>query len=543
MEKSGLSVILNTLKIPKHFGLLKNHSVLDKIFKQTHSTVDKERGGHMRIATQKSLDKKQDLLVIGIFKEDKDNLKDFNKDLSNELLAAGKRKSFSRKWDETHSTKISGQDVVVLGLGKEKEFNSERLRRALGKAVKIAKSRRVSSFSTNVVDLARETKNIDELNLGRAASEGIILSNYYFSKYLSKEKQDKHKGLNLSSLQWSGSGAVFGKGLKQGRVIAEATNFVKELVNEPAGVANSIFIEKAARRVAATSSRIGIKVLGETELKKLGMGSMLGVNAGSKNPPKLIILEYKGGGKERPTALVGKGITFDSGGYNLKPTRYIEDMHTDMAGSAAVLGTIKAAASLGLKKNLVGVMGMCENMVSHTAQHPGDIVKAFNGKTIMIGNTDAEGRLVLADALAYTQKKYNPSIMVDLATLTGACVVALGYYSAAGIGKDEKLLNELKEAGLASGDKVWPMPFFDDYQDWMDGQFSDLNNIAQKGKGYEAGSITAGVFLSKFIDLEKTRWAHLDIAGSAYWGVDNEYVQKGATGSGVRVLTYWLMGS
>ena len=186
-------------------------------------------------------------------------------------------------------------------------------------------------------------------------------------------------------------------------------------------------------------------------------------------------------------------------------------------------------------------MPLAENMISGKAQHPGDIVRAYNGKTIAIGNTDAEGRLVLCDALSYTEAKYKPDTIIDLATLTGAVVVALGYYTAAIVGKDEELLESLKKAGDDSGDRVWPLPFFDEYQDWMDGSISDLNNISMKGKGYEAGCITAGVFLSKFV--EKAKWAHIDIAGSAYWVMAGDYTQKGATGSGVRMLSYWLMNN
>ena len=224
----------------------------------------------------------------------------------------------------------------------------------------------------------------------------------------------------------------------------------------------------------------------------------------------------------------------------MKQNRYIEEMKDDMAGAGAVLGTIKAAAELGIKKHLIGVMPLCENMVNGGAQRPGDIVKAYNGKTIEIGNTDAEGRLILADALAYTEDKYKPEIIVDLATLTGACVVALGYYAAGLMGKDEKLLEEIKTAGAESGDRAWILPFYEDFQDWMDGTITDLNNCETKGKGYEAGSITGGVFLSKFVD--KTRWAHLDLSG-AFWPISNEYLDKGATGSGVRILTYYLLNN
>ncbi|MDP3698252.1 MAG: leucyl aminopeptidase [Nanoarchaeota archaeon] len=494
----------------------------------------------MKITITKDLDKAQDVLFLGLFEEDKDNGKSFSKELAEEVEEAMNRKAFSRKFGEMYSTKLSSHSykkVVVMGLGEKKDLNAEKIRQALGKMVTCAKGRSFSSFTTNVVEKARDAASHE--SLGRAAAEGLLLSNYNFSKYLAKEKQEKKKPLDAVSLQWSSSATELSEGLKVGRIITEATNMVRDLVNEPANVVTSEYMEKMAKQVASEYNSVKLKVLNKAELEKEGMGSLLGVNAGSKNPPKLLILEYTGSKKGKHTALLGKGITFDSGGYNLKPTKYIEDMKTDMAGAAAVMAAVKIAAELKLKKNLLGVMPMCENMVDATAQHPGDIVKAFNGKTIEIGNTDAEGRLVLCDALAYTEAKYAPEVMIDFATLTGACVVALGYYAAGVMGTNAELLKKLEEAGNHSGDRVWQLPFFEEYQDWMDGTISDLNNVSQKGKGYEAGSITAGVFLSKFV--EKAKWAHVDIAGSAYWCVDGPYLTKGATGSGVRMLAYYLM--
>ncbi|MBU0470543.1 MAG: leucyl aminopeptidase [Nanoarchaeota archaeon] len=500
----------------------------------------------MKIITSKELDLKQDIVFLGLYEEEKDNYKDFSKKLAEELEEALKEKRFSKAFGEIYLTKLEGISAnketvkaVVIGLGKKKEFSLEKVRQLMGKMVSATKAGKLSSFSTNVTSLLSSLK-FDPHRLGRATAEGLVLANYDFNKYLAKEKREEKKPLAVVSLQWNGAEDSFGAGLKVGRIIAENTNFVKDLVNEPANLVNSVYLEKVAKDIAAKHGTVKLKVLNKPELKQLGMNALLGVNAGSDNPPKLLILEYNNS-KGKSIALVGKGITFDSGGYNLKPTKYIEDMKTDMAGGAAVLGTIKVAAELGLKKNLLGVIPLCENMISGSAQRPGDIVKAYNGKTIEIGNTDAEGRLILADAITYTEKKYNPEIIIDLATLTGACIVALGYYAAGMVGKDENLLKDLQSAGMESGDRVWQLPFYDEYQDWMDGSISELNNISLKGKGYEAGSITAGVFLSKFV--EKARWVHLDIAGSAYWIVEGAYQGKGATGSGVRVLSYYLLGN
>ncbi len=497
----------------------------------------------MDIKFQLRLDERAQVVVYGMFEEELD-ISGISKLLAADLKEARQSKKFSGKFGEIYSTRasdVSFKVVLFVGLGKKSEMTVERIRRVLGKAVKFTKSNRYISLTTNILECVRILNVCDEETVGCAAAEGLILGNYSFNKYLAKERQEKMLALEMVSLQWMGSLDAINHGLQKGRIIAEATNMVKELVNEPANVVNSLYLEKVAKDVAAADAKIKVHVLEESELGKLKMGALLGVNAGSDNPARLVILEYHGTDHAGfDAAFVGKGITFDSGGYNLKPTKMIEEMNTDMAGAAAVLGAIKAAAKLSLKKNLLGVVPLCENMISGKAQHPGDIVRAYNGKTIQIGNTDAEGRLILADALAYTEEKYHPDVMIDLATLTGACVVALGYYVMGAVSKDDDLLIQLKNAGEKSGDRVWPLPFFDEYQDWMDGTVSDLNNIAMKGKGYEAGAITAGVFLSKFV--EKSRWAHLDIAGSAYWAVDNDYVQKGATGSGVRLLLYWLMG-
>ncbi|MBT7497349.1 leucyl aminopeptidase, partial [Candidatus Woesearchaeota archaeon] len=365
----------------------------------------------MKITISSTLDQKQPVLVLGLFEENKSvNLVNslLDKELDDELSDAQKNKEFSSKFGELYSTKISKlpyRRIVVLGLGKKKELDAEKVRKLWGKTINAVKALKQVGFTTNLALLFSSV--IKEELLGKATAEGLLLANYSFNKYLSKERQDKKKPIAEVSIQWKNSVNDFEKGINTGKIIAEATNFSRDLVNEPASVVNSLYLEKAARDIAKSSSKLKMHVLDEPEMKKLGMGALLGVNAGSKNPPKLIFLEYSGGGKEKPSAFIGKGITFDSGGYNLKPTKYIEDMHTDMGGAAAVLGTIKAAAELGVKNNLVGVMAVCENMVSDTAQHPGTIVKAFNGKSIVVGNTDAEGRLVLADALAYTQKKYN----------------------------------------------------------------------------------------------------------------------------------------
>ena len=295
---------------------------------------------------------------------------------------------------------------------------------------------------------------------------------------------------------------------------------------------------KTAKGIGVQNKKVKIKVLGEKEMKKLGMNALLTVNKGSSNPPKLIIIEYKNG-KGPFTAILGKGITFDTGGINIKPTGYIEDMKMDMGGAAAVLGTMKAIAEMNVKKNVLGVIPICENMINGSATRPGDIVTAYNGKTIEVKNTDAEGRLILADALAYTEDKYKPKTMIDLATLTGSVIIGLGYYVSGMVTNNDELGRKLEESGNASYDRVWKLPFFEEYQDDMDGDITDLKNLSGKADPRAGGAITAAVFLSKFV--EKSSWAHIDIAGTAYLKEPRTYHQKYATGAGVRILTYYLL--
>ncbi len=485
----------------------------------------------MKIILTPELSREQDVLVLGLFENEKSKFA--FPQLQKEIDAAIGRKLFEKKFGSTYSTCLEGKPVLVIALGEEKEMTLDKVRRALGKAVSFTRSKAFDSLATDIVFKVR-TK-FPEAALGRAATEGLLLSEYFFSKYLSQEQKEKKKELKQAAIQFTGKG--FEEGMKTGRVIAEATNWAKEMVNEPALVVNSVYLEQAARKIA--KGPVKLHVMEKEEMKKEGLNALLGVASGGVNPPKLIFLEYKGNPGGKWTALVGKGITFDSGGYNLKPTHYIEDMKCDMAGGAAVLGTIKAMSELKVKKNILGVIPVCDNLVSGTAQKPGDVVKAYNGKTIEINNTDAEGRLILADALSYTEAKYHPKIIVDIATLTGAAIVALGYYVSAMVGKDEELQKELKKAGEESYDRVWQLPFYEEYQGLMEGDISELSNVSKKGKGFEAGTITGGVFLSKFV--EKARWAHIDIGGTAFVIEDGDYLQKGATGAGVRLFSYWLM--
>ena len=355
---------------------------------------------------------------------------------------------------------------------------------------------------------------------------GIILKSYNFKKY--KSKKDKR----LISLNITGEKNLPPKNVQlRFKALEEGTFFTRDLVSEPGNVLHP---DEYAKRLNFLK-KVGIKVniLDEKKLKKLGMYSLLGVGMGSIRGSYLVTMEWNGLKKNsKPLAFVGKGVTFDTGGYSLKPARFMEDMTYDMAGSAAVVGLMKTLALRKAKVNAVGVVGLVENMVSGVAQRPGDIVKSYSGKTIEVLNTDAEGRLVLADALTYTEKKFKPKFIIDLATLTGAIIVSLGSEYAGLFSNDDKLSKQLINAGKIVNEKLWRMPLHKNYDKLIDSKNADMQNINYIGG---AGSTTAAQFLQRFI-LNKTPWAHLDIAGMAFSKYGGSLNSGGATGFGVRLL-------
>lgn len=490
----------------------------------------------MKMNVKNTLELKSDVIVLGLWDDDKELYSKSNPQLSEELNSAIKKKVFERDFGNTFSMKIANSaydSTLVISLGSKRDMNHERIRRVMARIITHLRKYKFSSFTTNITTLV----NIDSRLLGRACAEGLILSDYIFDKY--KSKKDDRKDITANFQYENKDLKDFTSGFNEGKTIAESTNYAKNLVNEPAVFVTPEYIEKQALELKSNNTII--TVLNRTDMEKLGLNLILAVSSGSDKSAKLIIIKYNGAGKDKYTAIVGKGITFDSGGYDIKPAGQFADMKCDMSGAAAVLGTIITAQKLGIKKNILGVIPTCENLINGSAYKPGDILTAYNGKTVEIGNTDAEGRLVLADAITYTEKNYAPEIIIDIATLTGACVVALGYYVSGLVSNNEALVKNLTQAGFESYDRVWELPFFEEYQDDMDGDISDLKNMSVKGKGREAGAITGAVFLSKFLDLEKTKWAHLDIAGTAFLTEAKEYSQKYASGSGVRLLSYYFM--
>jgi leucyl aminopeptidase len=321
------------------------------------------------------------------------------------------------------------------------------------------------------------------------------------------------------------------KGLLLGQAIAKGVNLARELGDLPGNICTPTYLASEAKRLANKQSKLSVNILEEKQMKELGMGSLLSVAAGSDQPAKLIVLEYKGGSKKQaPIALVGKGITFDTGGISLKPGAAMDEMKYDMCGAASVLGTIQTLLELQLPINVVGVIAASENMPNGSATKPGDIVTSMSGQTIEILNTDAEGRLVLCDALTYTER-FKPKAVVDIATLTGACVIALGNHATGLFSNNDELAKSLLKAGEESADRAWHMPLWDDYQKQLDSNFADIANIG----GREAGAVTAACFLSRF--AKKFAWAHLDIAGTAW----RSGGAKGATGRPVTMLVQYLL--
>ena len=356
---------------------------------------------------------------------------------------------------------------------------------------------------------------------------GLKLKSYEFKKYKSK-KNNKIILINVTGSKNKISNQTHLKF----KALEEGTFFARDLVSEPGNVLHP---DEYVKRInSLRKDGLKVTVLDKKKLKKLGMNALLGVGMGSVRGSYLVIMEWKGlKNNSKPLAFVGKGVTFDTGGYSLKPARFMEDMTYDMAGSAAVVGLMKSLALRKAKINAVGVVGLVENMVSGIAQRPGDIVKSYSGKTIEVLNTDAEGRLVLADALTYTERKFKPKFIIDLATLTGAIIVCLGSEYAGLFSNDDKLSNQIIKAGEKVNEKLWRMPLHKNYDKLMNSKNADVQNINYVGG---AGSTTAAQFLQRFI-LNKTPWAHLDIAGMAFSKYGGALNSGGATGYGVRLLS------
>ena len=419
--------------------------------------------------------------------------------------------------------------VIVVGLGKADEFTLDRARQAAGSAAK--KAHDLGGKSIAAITFGAGAGEFDAQAAAQATVEGILLGLYEFRVHKSAPaERGPVESLTLVEADASKLAAVEA-GARVGRILAEATNFARDLVNQPSNHMTPHILADAARDMAA-QNKLKYEVLGLEQMAELGMGAFMGVTQGSDEPPQFILLEHKPDAGQ-PVIFVGKGITFDSGGISIKPSEKMEDMKGDMAGAAAVIGAMQAVAQLDLPMHVVAFAPACENLPSGHAYKPGDVLKAMNGKTIEVISTDAEGRLILADALCYAAR-YNPAAVIDLATLTGACVIALGDMVAAGIfSNDDDLSARLSEAATKAGEKLWRLPLYEEYKDKIKSEVADMKNTGGRGGGVGASAI----FLKEFTSYP---WAHLDIAPMSLNDSNSPYTPKGGTGFGVRTLVEFL---
>ena len=417
--------------------------------------------------------------------------------------------------------------AVLLGVGKPKELDELKAQKLGAKIYRTAIDLRSAEAAVAVDALPEAT--IDEVTFAANLAYGARLRSYRFDRYRTKEAKDKKPSLKTLSLCVKGVSAARHAYRPMAKV-AEAVDFTRDLVSEPGNVIYPESLAEACTKLAPLG--VKVEILGVRQMTKLGMGALLGVGQGSARESRLVAMRWAGGpAKQNPIAFVGKGVTFDTGGISIKPAGGMAEMIWDMGGAGAVIGLMHAVAGRKAKANVVGIVGLVENMPSGTAQRPGDIVRSMSGQTIEVLNTDAEGRLVLADALWYTQDRFKPRAMVDLATLTGAIVVALGKEYAGLFASDDKLAEDLAAAGKAVGEQLWRMPLGEGYDRLLDGGPADVKNISS---GRWAGSITAAQFLQRFTN--KVPWAHLDIAGMAWADKGRDPIAAGATGFGVRLL-------
>jgi leucyl aminopeptidase len=469
-----------------------------------------------------------DCIVIGAFSDKTFNAAGQQLDAASggRLSALAERGDISGKTGQTVLLQdiagIAAPRILVIGLGEPAKFAVPQYLKAIADAVRTLRTGPVKSAYITLSDLTVKGRDA-----AWAMRQAVIAADHAAYEYTAT--RSKKAAVSLERIALLANEQQL-NGFNQGVGIAAGVQFTRELGNLPPNICNPAYLAEQSVKIAAEHDNVSCEVLEREEMQALGMGSLLAVARGSANAPKLIVLRYTGAGDAKPLALVGKGITFDTGGINLKVQGGIEEMKFDMCGAASVLGTFLACAKLQLPINLVTIVPAVENMPDADAYRPSDILTAMNGKTIEVGNTDAEGRLILCDALTYVQR-FEPKATVDVATLTGACIIALGKYAAGLMSKHDDLSAELLDAGENVFDRAWRLPLWDEYQTMLDSTFADIYNIGGKG----AGAITAGCFLSRF--TEGQRWAHLDIAG-----VSNGEGRKGmATGRPVGLLCQWLL--
>jgi len=487
---------------------------------------------------------KTDVLAVGLFSDVKE-LDRLNKELNSKLHGAIeqliKLGDFKGK-DRTSATvygndEIGAKRVLLVGLGEKKKATLDTIRKAAANAAKQS-----VEIKAETVSLALHRAfggRFDLPAMGQACAEGTYFGSYRYDEFVT-ESENGRLGLLKVELIDSDSAKTnkLKQGLSSGVAIGKAQSYTRTLANRPANVINPARLAAVAKELARDSKRLSCTVFDEKQMAAKGMGGVLAVGSGSQNKPRFIVLKYsppgRGASTQPTVALVGKAITFDSGGISIKPAANMDEMKLDKSGGIAVLGTMKAVAEIGPPINVYGIIPSAENMPSGTSYRPGDIINTHSGKTVEVQNTDAEGRMILCDALSYAVKQ-KCDIIIDIATLTGACVVALGKYMAGLMSNDDELIRQLQKASDNSGEKIWTMPCGDEYAEEMKSKIADLKNIGSRW----GGACTAAAFLRQFVG--ETKWAHLDIAG--VWSFDKatNFTTEGASGFGVRLLTTYLM--
>jgi leucyl aminopeptidase len=479
-----------------------------------------------------------DALLVFLYKQEKKKqsripyVSQLSSAATKHILQRIKDKDFQGSDGETLTLYFESEPfkrIVLIGLGDKKKFSLEVLRSisaTVARQTKKLKAKKVACLLPEEKDYA---------DLAEAFMTGFMLGSYSFAKYVSDKKKHVFH-VNAVTFVTSQSQKNIKQRAQEGYRESLGVMLVRDLINTPSAHMTPLTLVKEARKICDSSSKMKIKVFDEKQIKKMGLNLLYSVGAASKDPSRFIVLEYKNKPKnKKPIALVGKGITFDSGGINLKPTNHIEDMKMDMAGAATVLGIFQTLSHSNLPLHVIGIISAAENAIGGGAFRPGDIITAYNKKTVEITNTDAEGRLVLADALSYSVKHYKPEAVVDVATLTGACIAALGYEITALVSNNNKLAKKLKNSSVKTEEPLWELPFYKNYVKKVKSEIADLKNWTS---GVSAGTIMGGAFLSEFVD--KTPWAHLDIAGTAWSKDTSGYRSQGGTGTMIRLLWNFL---
>jgi len=453
--------------------------------------------------------------------------------LITQLIAEGEIKGKRNEITLIHSMgRIAPHRVVVAGLGKEAELTLSGIRGVTAEACRFL--RRVGALQVATIAHGAGVGGIDAEKSAQAVTEGAMLGLYTFRKHQTKEAEEGEIEQLLIVERDEEKLSALERGCTRGRIMAEATKLARDMANEPANYMTPTQMAEVAQRVADEWG-LECRILEQGDMERLGMGALLGVARGSRQPPKLILLSYKGGDPSRSSlGLVGKGITFDSGGISMKPSEGMGDMKGDMAGGAAVIAAMRAIGELRPKVSVTALVPATENLPDGAALKPGDIVQASNGKTIEVVTTDAEGRLILADALCYAHK-LGLSPVLDVATLTGACHIALGDFCTGAFGNNQELVDRLIRAGEEAGEYIWQMPMYEEYREQNKSDIADIKNSA----GRWGGAITGAQFLAEFV--EDTPWVHLDIAGTSHAEKDRTYLVKGATGVAVRTLANLIL--